>query len=190
MLRGEKRPFRWYESAASSRPASDRYRSDDGFDNGASVHGAMPPASRKHRAPIACETPAPTAESSLDCPPQSTPRTAADAPVAQPQAVPPNVDCSARSDRRRPAIPTSPSVLRRPLECTQCTDEPFQKLMANPAMSGINAAMESFFFSRKTGRIAPKVYRARNQACADVFGYVERFYHPQRRYSTIGISAL
>jgi hypothetical protein len=98
MLREEKRPFRWYESAASSRSANDRYRSDDGFDNGAGVDGAMPPASRNHRAPIACETPAPTAESSLDWPPQSTPRTAADAPVAQPQAVPPNVACSAPHD--------------------------------------------------------------------------------------------
>ena len=31
-----------------------------------------------------------------------------------------------------------------------------------------------------------KVYRTRNQARADVFYYVERYYNPQRRHSTIG----
>ena len=49
-----------------------------------------------------------------------------------------------------------------------------------------NAAMESFFSSLKTERTARKVYRTRNQARADVFGYIEVFYNPQRRHSTIG----
>ena len=49
-----------------------------------------------------------------------------------------------------------------------------------------NAAMESFFSSLKTERIARKVYRTRDQARADVFDYIERFYNPQRRHSTIG----
>jgi transposase InsO family protein len=35
-----------------------------------------------------------------------------------------------------------------------------------------NAAMESFFSSLKTERTARKVYRTRDQARADVFGYV------------------
>jgi len=48
-----------------------------------------------------------------------------------------------------------------------------------------NAAMESFF-SSKTERIACKTYRSRNQARADVFDYIERFYNPTRRRSTLG----
>lgn len=43
-----------------------------------------------------------------------------------------------------------------------------------------NAAMKSFFSSRKTERTACKVYRTRHQARADVFDYIECFYNSQR----------
>ena len=46
--------------------------------------------------------------------------------------------------------------------------------------------MESFFSSLKTERIARKTYRTRNQAKAEVFDYIERFYNPTRRHSTQG----
>ena len=46
--------------------------------------------------------------------------------------------------------------------------------------------MESFFSSLKTERTARKTYRTRNDAKADVFDYIERFYNPKRRHSTIG----
>jgi putative transposase len=49
-----------------------------------------------------------------------------------------------------------------------------------------NAAMESFFSSLKTERTGPKTYRSRDEAKADVFDYIERFYNPKRRHSTIG----
>ena len=49
-----------------------------------------------------------------------------------------------------------------------------------------NAAMESFFSSLKTERTARKVYRSRDQAKADVFDYIERFYNSKRRHSTLG----
>jgi transposase-like protein len=49
-----------------------------------------------------------------------------------------------------------------------------------------NAAMESFFSSLKTERTARKIYRSRDEAKADVFDYIERFYNPKRRHSTIG----
>ena len=49
-----------------------------------------------------------------------------------------------------------------------------------------NAVMESFFSSLKTERVTRKVYRTRDDARADVFDYVERFYNPTRRHSTIG----
>ncbi len=49
-----------------------------------------------------------------------------------------------------------------------------------------NAAMESFFSLLKTERIARKVYRSRIHARADVFDYIECFYNPIGRHSTIG----
>ena len=49
-----------------------------------------------------------------------------------------------------------------------------------------NAAMESFFSSLKTERTGNKKYRTRDQAKADVFDYIERFYNSKRRHSTIG----
>ena len=86
-------------------------------------------------------------------------------------------------------------VLRRPLESAQYTSEQFQRLMADHGItcsmsrSGNvwdNAAMESFFSSLKTERTARKVYRTRDDARADVFDYIERFYNPRRRHSTLG----
>ena len=78
---------------------------------------------------------------------------------------------------------------------SQYTSEQFQKLMADHGVvcsmsrSGNvwdNAAMESFFSSLKTERTARKTYRTRDQAKADVFDYIECFYNPKRRHSTIG----
>jgi putative transposase len=78
---------------------------------------------------------------------------------------------------------------------SQYTSEQFQRLMADHGVtcsmsrSGNcwdNAAMESFFSSLKTERTARKTYRTRDDARADVFDYIERFYNPKRRHSTIG----
>ena len=55
-----------------------------------------------------------------------------------------------------------------------------------PTMKAQNAAMESFFSSLKTERIRNKVYRTRDKARSDVFDYIERFYNPRRRHSTLG----
>jgi putative transposase len=49
-----------------------------------------------------------------------------------------------------------------------------------------NAAMESFFSTLKTERTARQVYHTRDAARADVFDYIERFYNPRRRHSTLG----
>ena len=77
----------------------------------------------------------------------------------------------------------------------QYTSEQFQRLIGDHGItcsmrrSGNvwdNAAMESFFSSLKTERTARKVYRTRNDARADVFDYIERFYNPRRRHSTLG----
>src|SRR6187401_3564677 len=78
---------------------------------------------------------------------------------------------------------------------SQYASDQFQRLMADHgivcSMSRAgnvwdNAAMESFFSSLKTERTARKTYRTRDQAKADVFDYIERFYNPRRRHSTIG----
>ncbi len=78
---------------------------------------------------------------------------------------------------------------------SQYTSEQFQRLLAdNGVMCSMsrsgnvwdNAAMESFFSSLKTERTARKAYRTRDQAKADVFDYIERFYNPKRRHSTLG----
>ena len=78
---------------------------------------------------------------------------------------------------------------------SQYSSEQFRSLMADNGVtcsmsrSGNvwdNAAMESFFSSLKTERTARKTYRTRSDAKADVFDYIERFYNPIRRHSTIG----
>ena len=78
---------------------------------------------------------------------------------------------------------------------SQYTSEQFQRLLADNGVtcsmsrSGNvwdNAAMESFFSSLKTERTARKTYRSRDEARADVFDYIECFYNPLRRHSTLG----
>ena len=61
-----------------------------------------------------------------------------------------------------------------------------RKLANNSAHAWDNAAMESFFSSLKTERTGRKTYRTRDEARADVFDYIERFYNLKRRHSTIG----
>ncbi len=78
---------------------------------------------------------------------------------------------------------------------SQYTSDAFQRLLGDLGVtcsmsrSGNvwdNSAMESFFSSLKTERTARKVYRSRSDAKADVFDYIERFYNPTRRHSTLG----
>jgi putative transposase len=78
---------------------------------------------------------------------------------------------------------------------SQYTSEQFQRLTADHGLvcsmsrSGNvwdNAAMESCFSSLTTERIDRTTYRTTDEARADVFHYIERFYNPKRRHSTIG----
>ena len=78
---------------------------------------------------------------------------------------------------------------------SQYTSEQFQRLLADNGITCSmsragnvwdNSAMESFFSTLKTERTASKVYRTRNEARADVFDYIERFYNPRRRHSKLG----
>jgi putative transposase len=49
-----------------------------------------------------------------------------------------------------------------------------------------NAVVESFFASLKRERTRRKIYRTRDEARADVFDYIERFYNRKRRHGYVG----
>ena len=79
-------------------------------------------------------------------------------------------------------------------QCAQYIREQFQRLMADHSVvcsmsrSGNvwdNAAMESFFSSLKTERTARRMYRTRNDAKADVFDYIERFYNRASEHPSV-----
>ncbi|MEO6307772.1 MAG: IS3 family transposase [Nitrospiraceae bacterium] len=87
------------------------------------------------------------------------------------------------------------TVLHHSDQGSQYTSESFQRLLTDHGLSCSmsrsgnvwdNAAMESFFSSLKTERTARTTYRTRDQAKADVFDYIERFYNPRRRHSALG----
>ena len=87
------------------------------------------------------------------------------------------------------------ALLHHSDQSSQYTSEQFQRLMADHGITCSmsragnvwdNSAMESFFSSLKTERTARKVDRTRDAARADVFDYIERFYNPTRRHSTLG----
>jgi putative transposase len=93
--------------------------------------------------------------------------------------------------RRGPAT----ALLHHSDQGSQYTSESFQQLLAEHGItcsmsrSGNvwdNSAMESFFSSLKVERVNRRVYATREAAKADVFDYVERFYNPRRRHSTLG----
>ena len=77
---------------------------------------------------------------------------------------------------------------------SQYTSEDFQRLLSAQGITCSmsrrgdcwdNAAMESFFSSLKTERMDRKQYATRDEARADVFDYIERFYNPRRRHSVL-----
>lgn len=85
-------------------------------------------------------------------------------------------------------------VLHHSDQGSQYTSEEFQRLltehgtvcsMSRAGNCWDNAAMESFFSTLKTERINRRAYATRDQARADVFDYIEQFYNPRRRHSTL-----
>jgi putative transposase len=93
--------------------------------------------------------------------------------------------------RRGPA----PTLLHHSDQGSQYTSEEFQRQLeslgvtCSMSRSGNcwdNAVMESFFSTMKTERCHRKHYPTRQAARADVFDYIERFYNPTRRHSTLG----
>lgn len=93
--------------------------------------------------------------------------------------------------RRRP----DPELLHHSDQGSQYTCEQFQKLLSDHgiecSMSRLgechdNAVMESFFSRMKDDRVSRRYYRTRDEARTDIFDYIERFYNPRRRHSTLG----
>ena len=92
--------------------------------------------------------------------------------------------------RHRPVIPSRSRLVDELQHDSptryRCADHGITCSMSRSGNVWDNAAMESFFSSLKAERTARKVYRTRDDAKADVFDYIERFYNPKRRHSTLG----
>jgi putative transposase len=78
---------------------------------------------------------------------------------------------------------------------SQYASEHYQRLLGKHgiecSMSGVgqcwdNAPMESFFASLKKELIHHEDYQTRAQARASIFEYIEAFYNPKRRHSSLG----
>ncbi len=76
-----------------------------------------------------------------------------------------------------------------------CTSEHFRRLhdeqnitcsMSRAGEVRDSSAIESFFRSLKTERVARNASRTLGQARSHVFDYIERFYNLTRRHSTLG----
>jgi putative transposase len=89
----------------------------------------------------------------------------------------------------------SDTLLHHSDQGSQYTSEEFQRQLeslgvtCSMSRSGNcwdNAVMESFFSTMKTERCGRTHYATRQTARADVFDYIERFYNPTRRHSTLG----
>lgn len=88
------------------------------------------------------------------------------------------------------------SLLHHSDQGSQYTSDQFQRLLVEQritcSMSRAgevwdNSAMESFFSTLKIERVNRRgIYKTRKEAKADVFDYIECFYNPKRRHSTIG----
>jgi len=93
--------------------------------------------------------------------------------------------------RRRPAT----ALLLHSDRGSQYTSEPFQRVlheigitcsMSRAGNVWDNAVAESFFSTLKTERIHRRHYRTRDDARADIFDFIERWYNTTRRHSTLG----
>ena len=89
----------------------------------------------------------------------------------------------------------SASLLHHSDQGSQYTSEPFQRLLAELGVAGSmsrsgnvwdNAVLESFFSTMKIERCHRSQYHTRDQARADIFDYIERFYNLTRRHSALG----
>jgi Integrase core domain len=164
------------------------------------VTDGIPPPSRNHRTPTTGDTPTSTPAASLPSP---------RAIAAQNRC-----RCSRRPTGGRPGeritgrpvksdahpfglpIATLPDrALRRPIEFAQYTAVLFTKRCAKAGIEISmgstgdcydNAVCETFHATLKKERIYRQSWPTRSQARAAVFEYIEGWYNPRRRHSTLG----
>jgi len=175
----------------------DRYRPDGGFDDGASVDGGIPPASRNHRAPTAGDTPASAAASSLDKPAaitaQNRRRSSRRATPGRPGER--NTPRPARSELRfRISIATSSAwLLRRPVDSAQFTSAAFTGLLLGRdiavSMDGRGAWRDNVFVERlwrsvKYEEVYLRAYDSVAEARASIGRYLA-FYNGKRPHSSL-----
>ena len=89
----------------------------------------------------------------------------------------------------------SASLLHHSDQGSQYSSEQFQRVltelgvvcsMSRAGNVWDNAVMESFFSTMKIERCHRSQYHTRDQARADIFDYIERFYNLTRRHSSLG----
>jgi putative transposase len=107
--------------------------------------------------------------------------------------------CLLRAVRLRRQDDAEDDLLHHSAQRSQCISEDFQRKLAGVGItcsmsrSGNvrdNAVTESFFSTLKRERCHRRRYATRDEARADVFDYVERFYNPIRRHSMLGNMSL
>ena len=86
-------------------------------------------------------------------------------------------------------------ALRRPVESAQYASLAFDKTLRESGLlqsvgrvghAGDNAACESCISTLKEEWIKRHRYRSRDQARHSIFRYIETFYNPRRRHSSLG----
>jgi len=86
--------------------------------------------------------------------------------------------------------PTAPVIVHSDPGCQYSSHDWKTFLKAHGQMASMsrrengydNAVAESFFHLFKRERIRRKTYLDREEACRDVFNYIEMFYNPKRRH--------
>src|SRR5712691_2896184 len=160
----------------------------------------IPPPSRNHRTPTAADTPAAAAASSLERPAAIARQNRCRSSRRPTDGRPGDRirDRPARSAARRRTAPIATlliEALRGPLEFAQYTSLAFGKtlresgLVASMGSRGDafdNAACESCISTLKVEWIKRHRYESRDQARLSIFRYIETFYNPRRRHSSLG----
>jgi transposase InsO family protein len=159
----------------------------------------MPPRCRNHRLPAAGDAPAATAASSLVIPvaiarqnSRSTSRRNDGAPGDFIAERPVN---SFIQPAGLPIRTSTIEVLRRPVESAQYTSWAFGRRLRDAGLLGSmgtigdcfdNSVAESFFATLQTEVLDRRSWRSRDELGSAVFAYIEGFYNPRRRHSTLG----
>ena len=162
----------------------------------------MPPDLRNHLDPTGGDTPASRAASSLERPvaiaAQNRTSSSRRAESGRPGEC--NLLRPDRSDRRLRTVKATSyaRVLRRPIELAQYCSDAYQArlgelgFLASMSAKGNcydNAVVETFFKTIKSELIWRTVFMSRSQAETAVAGYIDGFYNPVRRHSTLDFTS-